>query len=660
LAELAVITHSKVIGKNPMTKHSTIFVTASLATLLAILALAQVAQADIFKWEYINPANPSQGKQQSTILTPDGAGASAVPGANLSNRNLSMAYLIGADLSYVPIYDAEGFEIGQITTDLTGANLSQAELNSAYLFAADLTGANLSEANMENAHLSLATLTNANLSQANLINANFQSATLTGANLTGAIVRQANFMRANFGQYQGGSGIALAQLYSTASYQVHDLTGILLYRNDLSGGNLVGQNLTNADFSFATLTGANLSQANLTNAGFYLATLTGADLTGAEVRGANFFRYDSPDGISTTQLYSTASYQAHDLTGIGLHGNNLVGANLVGQNLTNADLVDAHLINADLRQANLTNASFTADNYFGGANLTGANLSQANLANAHFGGLEYCGESTCGSSPGANLTNANLTGADARGAHFEFATLTGANTSNLIQSNGHIAGLDLTAGASLIIRDYDGNPAVSVIVVDQHLAMNATGTLRLVFDADPWDSTVSFASGIPVTRGGTLELAFAPDVNLASQIGRTIDLFDWTGVTPSGVFTVSSPYTWNLSNLYTTGEIMLTAVALLPGDYNANGIVDAADYTVWRDRLGSSTPLPNDDTPGVGPDDYTRWKNNFGQTNLGSGSGAASVSATVAEPATLLQLVPVLAVCCLRRRRNASRVPSTH
>ena len=35
-------------------------------------------------------------------------------------------------------------------------------------------------------------------------------------------------------------------------------------------------------------------------------------------------------------------------------------------------------------------------------------------------------------------------------------------------------------------------------VVDQHLAMDATGTLRLVFDADPWDSTISFAPGIPV------------------------------------------------------------------------------------------------------------------------------------------------------------------
>jgi hypothetical protein len=97
----------------------------------------------------------------------------------------------------------------------------------------------------------------------------------------------------------------------------------------------------------------------------------------------------------------------------------------------------------------------------------------------------------------------------------------------------------------------------------------------------------SIAAGIPVTRGGTLELTYAPDVNLAGQIGRTIDLFDWTGVTPTGTFTVSSPYAWDLSQLYTTGEVTLADLSALTGDFNGNGAVDAADYTVWRDGLGS-------------------------------------------------------------------------
>src|SRR5690606_30580774 len=35
------------------------------------------------------------------------------------------------------------------------------------------------------------------------------------------------------------------------------------------------------------------------------------------------------------------------------------------------------------------------------------------------------------------------------------------------------------------------------------------------------------------------------------------------------------------------------------GDYNADGVVNAADYTVWRDALGQNITLPNENaTPG--------------------------------------------------------------
>jgi hypothetical protein len=105
-----------------MTKLWTILVTASLATLLALFAPAPVARADIFEWEYINPANPGEGKQQSTTLTPGGAGVNAVPGANLLDRNLTMAYLIGANLTGVLASGA----------NLTNAELSQANLTSGY------------------------------------------------------------------------------------------------------------------------------------------------------------------------------------------------------------------------------------------------------------------------------------------------------------------------------------------------------------------------------------------------------------------------------------------------------------------------------------------------------------------------------------------------
>ena len=108
--------------------------------------------------------------------------------------------------------------------------------------------------------------------------------------------------------------------------------------------------------------------------------------------------------------------------------------------------------------------------------------------------------------------------------------------------------------------------------------MNPTSTLELRFDADEWNSTISFEAGIPVALDGTLELTFADDVNIMSQVGRTLDLFDWTGVTPTGLFTVASDYTWDLTNLYTTGEVTLTDVTTLPGDVDGDGDVDGRDF----------------------------------------------------------------------------------
>ena len=48
-----------------------------------IVAFATSARADIYQWQYNDPADPSQGKQQSTTLCPDGAGVNAEPATAL-------------------------------------------------------------------------------------------------------------------------------------------------------------------------------------------------------------------------------------------------------------------------------------------------------------------------------------------------------------------------------------------------------------------------------------------------------------------------------------------------------------------------------------------------------------------------------------------------
>jgi|tagenome__1003787_1003787.scaffolds.fasta_scaffold20912857_1 sulfatase modifying factor 1 len=83
----------------------------------------------------------------------------------------------------------------------------------------------------------------------------------------------------------------------------------------------------------------------------------------------------------------------------------------------------------------------------------------------------------------------------------------------------------------------------------------------------------------------------------------------------------------------------IATAAGVPGDYNANGVVDAADYVLWRKYSGQSITLPNDSTAGTGPGDYTVWRSHFGQTS-GAGSSADGLS---------LSLVPEPSCCFLMR-----------
>jgi hypothetical protein len=75
----------------------------------------------------------------------------------------------------------------------------------------------------------------------------------------------------------------------------------------------------------------------------------------------------------------------------------------------------------------------------------------------------------------------------------------------------------------------------------------------------------------------------------------------------------------------------------LPGDFNFDSAIDAADYVVWRKGLGTTYTQ----------DDYNDWRAHFGQ-NIGSGAGAIA-NAAVPEPATLGLLLLSTFGWCLRR-----------
>jgi hypothetical protein len=91
----------------------------------------------------------------------------------------------------------------------------------------------------------------------------------------------------------------------------------------------------------------------------------------------------------------------------------------------------------------------------------------------------------------------------------------------------------------------------------------------------------------------------------------------------------------------------------VPADYNQNGIVDAADYTVWRDTLGQmGTGLAADGNGNgmIDGGDYTVWTTHFGE-HAGSGS-SANANVAVPEPTTLWMLLAgILTMCCNRRSK---------
>jgi hypothetical protein len=148
---------------------------------------------------------------------------------------------------------------------------------------------------------------------------------------------------------------------------------------------------------------------------------------------------------------------------------------------------------------------------------------------------------------------------------------------------------------------------------------------------DPlWSTAVGLATG-----------AFAPG-STPGIVSGAADVYTSIG-TPSSVGTITNV---SGANFISHG---LRVFAGVGGDYNGNGIVDAADYSVWRDHLGQPFQLLNEgpDSPGeVTQEDYDYWKANFGLGSPGPGGGSASGgtiggpgSLPVPEPGTLVLLL---------------------
>lgn len=176
-----------------------------------------------------------------------------------------------------------------------------------------------------------------------------------------------------------------------------------------------------------------------------------------------------------------------------------------------------------------------------------------------------------------------------------------------------------------------------------------TGNLRAQVYTAP-GSTANYVLQDAAAAGAyyDYELRYHPTTQKVSFIYEGTSLHTWAGVAAShenvfrfGALTSTGRGKMNYRSVL--AELLDPAPTPVElGDYDGDGQVNLSDYTVWRQLLGSNSPLADGNGDGqVTALDYEVWKRNFGATL----ADPLSTSAVLPEPASCL-LASVAAIAC--------------
>jgi hypothetical protein len=227
-------------------------------------------------------------------------------------------------------------------------------------------------------------------------------------------------------------------------------------------------------------------------------------------------------------------------------------------------------------------------------------------------------------------------------------TTTVMNSPVELNPTGTIMGdtLQLGSGATL-----SGNG-----LIDANYSQAAGGTMRInIGGLTPDTQFDQLRIDGNASLGGTLQVALTN--NLVPVFGQSFEILQITG-TRTGEFDIAQlpsltgGLQWNL--VYNPQSVVLE-VENFYGDYSGNGVIDAADYVVWRNTLnatGINQPADGDQNRVVNQLDYDFWRARFGQTS-GSGAGDLdSAQAAVPEPSLLVFGAQAVLFLVVRRRER--------
>ncbi|MCO6045456.1 family 43 glycosylhydrolase [Aeoliella sp. ICT_H6.2] len=201
------------------------------------------------------------------------------------------------------------------------------------------------------------------------------------------------------------------------------------------------------------------------------------------------------------------------------------------------------------------------------------------------------------------------------------------------------------------------------LTVEGDLSLESGSITAFDIAGDGVGDRLEVAGNLQIADGSVLELVLdssvAPESLASGDVWNLLDFATATGTFDPADFilpTLSGNLVWDTSNLLVDGTIAI-ALPGLPGDFNSDGLVDLADYTVWRNHLGApDSVLPTGSTTDgsgiVDGGDYLTWKQNFGAA---AGTAPPTDQTNVPEPASLLLVLCGTAAALALHGRTSRR-----